>query len=361
MQDETLKTAQVLIVDDQEPHVHHLEGLLRRAGYSNLASTTDRHQVLSLCADVQPDLIILDLAAVESEGLQMLELLKPMIPDDTYTPVVMLTEDLTLLAKQQALAGGAKDFLTKPFDPAELLARIQNLLEGRFLLLELQNQNQFLEKRIRERSGEVEEAHIELLERLALAAEFRDDDTGEHTKRVGQTSALLARAWGLPQDQVMLIRRAAPLHDVGKVGIPDRILLKPGRLTPEEFEVMKTHTTIGAKILSGGRFPLLKMAEEIALTHHEQWDGSGYPRGLKGEAIPLAGRFVAIADAFDALTHARTYRKAWSAEEAVAELKRCAGKQFDPKAVDAFLALHADPLATSVLRLPVGSNRLAGE
>ena len=209
----------------------------------------------------------------------------------------------------------------------------------RHLHLQVQAQNAVLEERVRERTRELEEAHVEMLDRLAVAAEFRDDDTGQHIRRVGQMSAILARDLGLPRDQVELIRRAAPLHDVGKIGIPDRILLKPGKLTPEEFEVIKTHATIGARILSGGRFPLLKLAEEIALTHHERWDGTGYPHGLKGEAIPLSGRIVALADAFDALTAPRSYRKTRSVEEAVVTIQRAAGTQFDPRVVDTFMAL----------------------
>src|SRR4030095_11064592 len=161
---------------------------------------------------------------------------------------------------------------------------------------------------------ELEETQIEILERLALAAEYRDDDTGEHTRRVGQMSAQIAKALQLPEADVELIWRAAPLHDVGKIAIPDAILLKPGKLTPEEFAQMKTHTALGAKMLSRGRFPLLQMAEEIALTHHEHWNGNGY-LGLAGESIPIAGRIVAVADVFDALTHERPYKKAWSYNE----------------------------------------------
>lgn len=178
---------------------------------------------------------------------------------------------------------------------------------------------------------------IELVEHLACVAEHRENDTGQHARRVGFISAALARDLGLSEELVELIRLAAPLHDVGKIRIPEHILLKPGALTAEEFEVMKTHAAIGASILSGGRLPLLRMAEEIALTHHERWDGTGYPRGLRGDAIPLSGRIVALADAFDALISARLYRGGRSIAEAVAEIKRHAGTQFDPRVVEAFL------------------------
>jgi putative two-component system response regulator len=202
-----------------------------------------------------------------------------------------------------------------------------------------------LEAKVRERTRELESAQIEIIERLARAAEFRDDNTGQHTERVGQMAALLAREIGMPDTTVSLIRRAAPLHDVGKIGIPDSILLKLGKLTDEEFALVKTHTTIGARILSGSRFSLLRMAEEIAFSHHERWDGSGY-EGLAGEAIPLAGRIVTIADVFDALTQKRPYKAAWPIGDAIAEIDRQRGRQFDPTLVDAFLrVVNRAPIA----------------
>jgi len=187
----------------------------------------------------------------------------------------------------------------------------------------------------------LERAQLEILEHLTLAAEYRDDHTGRHTRRVGHASALLAEALGLSQGQVELIRLAAPLHDIGKIGIPDPILLKPGKLTVEEYEIIKTHTIIGARILEGSRFPVLHLAEEIALTHHERWDGAGYPQGLAGASIPLCGRVVAVADAFDAMTN-RTYRKPLTEEEAWAVLWSGAGTQWDRAVVEAFASLQAD-------------------
>jgi putative two-component system response regulator len=198
------------------------------------------------------------------------------------------------------------------------------------------------------RTVELEAARIEILERLARAAEFRDDETGLHTQRVGRMSALLAEGLGVAPSEVEVIRRAAPLHDIGKIGIPDAVLLKGGRLSPDEFEVMKTHTLIGADILSGSEIPLLGTGREIALTHHEHWDGSGYPAGLVGEAIPLAGRAVAVADVFDALTHPRPYKPAWSVEEALAEIEREAGRQFDPEIARTFATLHRAGRVTEV-------------
>jgi HD-GYP domain-containing protein (c-di-GMP phosphodiesterase class II) len=189
----------------------------------------------------------------------------------------------------------------------------------------------------------VRDSQLQVIQRLALAAEYRDDDTGQHTRRVGNLSARIGAALGMPAEQLLLLRQAAPLHDVGKIGVPDSILLKPGRLTPDEFEQMKAHATLGGGMLAGGRgLPLLEMAEEIALTHHERWDGSGYPAGLSGRAIPLVGRIVGVADVFDALTHSRPYKEAWSVAAAVTEIRDQAGRLFDPEVVDAFMRVLPD-------------------
>ena len=336
---QTIQTANVLLVDDQESNIQLLTSILNAAGYTKLVSTTDARQAVPLFGQIRPDLILLDLMMPYVDGFQVMEQIRALTPDRAYLPILVLTADITKEAKHRALTLGAKDFLTKPFDPVEVLLRIRNLLETRFLHLQFQEQNRVLEERVRERTSELEQAQEEILERLALATEYRDDDTGEHTRRVGHLSALLARAFGLPEQQAELLRRAAPLHDVGKIGIPDNTLLKHGPLTQAEFEIMKTHSTIGARILSGGHSPLSRLAEEIALTHHERWDGSGYPQGLKGEDIPLAGRIVALADTFDALTHERPYKTAWPLEQALAEIARQRGRQFDPQLVDVLLRL----------------------
>jgi putative two-component system response regulator len=272
-------------------------------------------------------------------GFEILARLRPEIGETTYLPILVVSADITADAKTRALSQGAKDFLHKPFDLVEVMLRIRNLLETRHLYLELQRQNGVLEARVKERTRELEEAQIEVIDRLARAAEYRDHTTGQHTRRVGELSALLASTLHLPQEEVELIRKAAPLHDVGKISLSDAILLKPGRLSPAEVELNRSHTTMGAELLSGGHFPLLRMAEEIALTHHERWDGKGYPSGLAGEEIPLSGRIVAVADVFDALVHERPYKRAWTPEEAVAEIAAQSGKQFDPKVVSALLSL----------------------
>jgi putative two-component system response regulator len=339
------KIPRILIVDDEEANVRLLERILQRATRAELQSTTDSRTVTELYTEFKPDLILLDLRMPHIDGFGVLDALRPLIPPDSYLPILVLTADITPESKQRALSSGAKDFLTKPFDPTEILLRITNLLDARSLHVEL-------EERVRERTRELEGAHLETVERLALAVEYREDGTGGHTRRVGQASALLARALGLPRTDVMLIRQAAPLHDVGKIAIPDRILLKPGRLTAEEWAVMKTHTTIGAKIVAGARYSLLLTAEAIALSHHEQWDGLGYPRGLSGEAITLPARIVAVADAFDAMTHRRPYREAYPEDYAVAELQRCAGTHFDPQCVERFVRLISDPESRTLLGMP---------
>ena len=205
---------------------------------------------------------------------------------------------------------------------------------------QLANNAQWLETKVAERTRELEDARTETLQRLAIAAEYHDDETFQHTKRVGVTAAEIGARLGLGKDQVGFLRLAAPLHDVGKIAIPDAILLKTERLTVQEREVMQTHAALGVRVLSGSTSPVLQMAAVIAATHHERWDGTGYPAGLAGEDIPLVGRVVAVADVFDALTHERPYKSAWTVEQAVAEIRRAAGSQFDPRVVDAFLTMR---------------------
>lgn len=340
----------ILVVDDEEANVLLLKRTLERAGYVDVAVTTDSRQVAELVIEFQPDLILLDLLMPHLDGFAVLEQLRSMIPEGTFLPVIVLTADITREVRQRALGSGAEDFLTKPFDVVEVTLRIRNLLQARRLHLQLQGQNELLEERVRVRTEDLEEAHIETLDRLAMAAEYRDDDTGQHIRRVGRASALVARELGLAETEVVLIERAAGLHDLGKIGVPDSILLAPRKLTSEEFDVVKTHTVIGANILSGSRSPLLKMAEQIAWAHHERWDGSGYA-GLVEEDIPLVGRITTVADVFDALTHERPYKKAWPVDEALAEIAGQRGRQFDPRVSDAFLRVHEQLEDRSAYRL----------
>jgi putative two-component system response regulator len=332
-------TARILVVDDQDSNVQVLRRILARAGYLNVHSTTDSTAVAALCAAEPPDLLLLDLHMPGRDGFLVLNDLAPHISGGGHLPVIMLTGDTTTEVKRRALSRGAKDFVSKPFDAAEVLLRIRNLLETRLLYQALARQNAELEATVRERTFELEASRLEVLERLATAAEFRDDETGRHTQRVGELAARLARAHGLPPARVHLIRLAAPLHDVGKIAVPDDVLRKPGRLTPDEFAVMQTHTVRGSEMLGGGGSDLVALASRIALSHHERWDGSGYPNGVAGDAIPLEARIVAVADVMDALSHDRPYRAAWPLSEVLAEIRRGRGTHFDPAVVDTFFQL----------------------
>lgn len=323
--------ARILVVDDEESNVHSLTRILRAAGYGNVIGTTDPRTVGDLYRTQDPDVILLDLHMPNFDGLRVLQQLRAIAGPQAYVPVLVLTGDYSPEARRRALSEGAKDFLTKPFEVDEVLLRIRNLLETRYLHREITTQNQLLEQRVQERTVELEGAYLDTLERLASAAEFRDDETGRHTERVGEVAALLGGALDLPEEDLFLIRRAAPLHDVGKIGIPDAILRKPGPLTGEEWEVMKTHASIGARILAGGRSRVVQLAEEIALYHHEQWDGGGYPNGVAGEAIPLSGRLVMVADVYDALTSDRVYREAWPTDMVLSYIHEYAGRRFDPR------------------------------
>ena len=344
MDDSRLSRSRILIIDDQPSNVTLLEGILQEEDFTCYRGITDPRDAMPAFLEFRPDLILLDLQMPFLDGFEIMKQVGASLAPDDLLPILVLTANITPEAKRRALASGALDFLTKPFDAVEALLRIKNLLRTRSLHLQLQGQNQLLDQKVRERTAELEATQLEILERLALAAEYRDDNTGEHTLRVGQTSAQIARALGRAEQEVELIRRAAPLHDVGKIAIPDSILLKEGRLTEEEFALMKTHTEIGARILSGGRFPLLQLAEQIALYHHERWDGSGY-FGLQGESIPIVGRIVTVADVFDALTSERPYKQAWAVGDAIEEIQRQSGKQFDPVIVETFLKVTSQELS----------------
>lgn len=343
MFDETLEKARILLVDDEEANVTLLRRILEPKGFENLAVAGDGSEALRLFEDRRPDLILLDLLMPGMDGFEFLAELQERISGEEYLPVLVLTSDHSHDAKRRALSGGASDFLTKPLSPAEVRLRVSNLLQTRFLQKKLRHQNELLEDqklllehRVRARTRDLEAARLEILNRLARAAEYRDDLTGEHTHRVGRTSAALGRELGVEDDVVEMLRIAAPLHDVGKIGVPDEVLLCPRSLTKDEFDIMKAHTTIGGDLLSGSGFPLLDYAAEIALSHHERWDGEGYPAGLSGRDIALSGRIVSVADTYDALIHARPYKEAWTVERAVQEILDTSGTHFDPEVVDAF-------------------------
>jgi len=329
----------ILIVDD-EPHVVSvLQRLFVQQGYEEPLTVKDPTQVPTVLEEEKVDLILLDLHMPQMDGFELMEQLPRHRAPSEFLPVLVLTGDTAPEVRRRALEAGAHDFLSKPFDVAEAQARVKNLLEARFLNQRVARQRDEMEARVRERTAELADTRSEILHRLARAAEYRDDVTGRHAERVGMLSSLLARELGFGHRDVDIVRRTAPLHDVGKIGVPDAILNKPGALTPSEFELMKTHTIIGEEILGGGRHRILSMAAEIARSHHERWDGGGYPDGLEAEEIPLPARIVAVADTFDTLSHNRPYKEAVSVEDALAEIGRCSGGHFDPRVVTAFQAI----------------------
>jgi len=341
-----LHEAKILIVDDDASNMRLLEDVLRVEGYTHIKTTDDPRGVLAYIIETHPDLIILDLNMPHLSGFQLLDLMKPLVGETDYLPVLVVSAESSFEARRQALTNGASDFLVKPFIAAEVAVRITNMLRLRFINLTLKNQNYSLEEEVLHRTVELEgyqielkEAQLEVIARLARAAEYRDDQTGKHTQRVGLISTLLAQTMGLPNQHVEMLMRSAPLHDVGKIGVPDSVLLKPGFFTETERLIMQRHCVVGAELLTGGQSDIVKMAERIALTHHERWDGAGYPLGLKQVDIPVEARILAVADVFDALTHERPYKPAWTVDKALAELRDYSGRQFDPQVVEAFMTL----------------------
>ncbi len=333
---EEIKQSRILIMDDVEDNISLLKRILGRAGFEHLHSATDPQLIGGLLQETDPDIVLLDMHMPGMDGIEVLQFIREQAGPDDYLPVLMLTADTAPEVKQQGLKAGANDFLTKPYDRTEVILRINNLLRTRHLHKQAKHYSSTLEQKVRERTRELEQAQLEMLELLGRASEYRDDQTGEHTKRVGRLSAAIAEGLGLTPGEIEMIRLAAPLHDIGKIAIPDHILLKPGRFEPEEMERMKQHSALGAGILEGSSFEVLKLAETIARSHHEKWDGTGYPRGLRGKDIPLAARIVALADFYDALTHERPYKRAWTLQETMDEIERQRGKHFDPQVVDAF-------------------------
>jgi putative two-component system response regulator len=331
MSDNRYPDASILVVDDDADVLRTLGRILQRAGYQRVTVSGDAAAVAALARETRPDLLLLDYHLPDLTGATLLEELRAAAGPHDYLPVLIISGDPTAEVRRRALAAGATDFVTKPFEITEVLLRIQNLLETRYLHRAITAQNQELELRVQQRTTDLNNAHLDVIERLALAAEFRDDDTGQHTSRVGEGTAILASAMGLTDEEIFLLRRAAPLHDVGKIGVPDAVLRKPGPLTDAEWTLMREHTVIGARLLSGGRSRVMQLAQQIARSHHEQWDGNGYPDGLAGGHIPLAGRLVMVADVFDALLADRVYRRAWSVDAVLEYIQEHAGQRFDPQ------------------------------
>ncbi|CAN5494623.1 hypothetical protein BH11ARM1_BH11ARM1_17160 [soil metagenome] len=346
----TYPEARILILDEDEVRAQKLGSLLTNSGFKNIAYQTSREQGLDayLCTD--PDLVVFALREEDPDGLEFLGELTNLLSRRVYVPILAVADYYSQKVKEDSLEAGAMDFMTRPFDVTETILRINNLLHTRQLHLNLERDNQNLESRVYERTKELELAYSEVLERLALASEYRDDDTGLHTERVAALSTAIGLKMGLLDTDSELIGKAALLHDVGKIGIPDEILLKPTTLTTEEMFTMQKHVEIGSALLSNSKSKLLRLAEIIARTHHEKWNGNGYI-GLTGEEIPLPGRIVAVADVFDSLVSRRPYREPWLVGDAIAEIRHQSGAHFDPDVVDAFLlvALEGFPEPYSLL------------
>ena len=326
----------LLIVDDNATNLVLFRHLLQKIDGAEVQCFADSVAALDWCAGNEPDLILLDYMMPVMDGLEFIRRLRQM-HDRADVPVVMVTADTESDVRHQALDLGAQDFLTKPVDKAELIARVRNLLALRKSLKQLANRAVWLAEEVKKATAEISAREKEAILRLSRAAEYRDPETGMHLLRMSNYARIIAAQMGLPHTEQELLLDASPMHDIGKVATPDQILLKPGKLTPEEFEIMKQHAAIGYEILRDSVSPLLQCAAALALAHHEKFDGSGYPQGLAGAAIPLHGRIVAVADVFDALTTERPYKKAWPLPEAVDFLKDNSGSHFDPACVDAFL------------------------
>lgn len=339
-----LQQSRIFVVDDEPANLRLMEKMLSKEGYLQTVLIADPREVLPLYRQQAPDLILLDINMPHLDDYEVLELLNG-LNDPTPAPVIMLTAQNGREHLLQALAGGARDFVTKPFDRAELVMRVRNLLEVHQAHRLVHNQKTVLEEMVHHRTQELNQSRLEVVRRLGRAAEYRDNETGLHIIRMSRYAALMAASLGWSDADCELLLHASPMHDIGKIGIPDHILLKPGKFEPDEWEVMKRHAQMGADILSDGDSVLMQLARDIALTHHEKWDGSGYPNGLAGTDIPQAGRIVAVADVFDALTSSRPYKKAWPVEDAVRLLQEQSGRHFDPEIISHFLALLPEIVA----------------
>ncbi len=334
-------SGKILIVDDQHANILLLQQMLSYAGYTSISSTTIPAEVNALHAAEHYDLILLDLQMPGMDGFEVMEKLKDIEPEG-YLPVLVVTAQPN--HKLHALEVGAKDFISKPFELSEVLARVRNFLEVRLLHKKLTEYNGLLEQKVLERTAELRESNLETLFTLTRAVEYKDEDIGTHVQRISECTRVLGQLLDQDDDFNRMIFLASPLHDVGKIGIPDHILLKPGALTPEEWQIMKQHTTVGASILGNRKSPLLIMGAEIALNHHERWDGSGYPNGIENDVIPISARIMNICDIYDALRSIRPYKPALSHLQALDIISNGDGRtqpeQFDPIILDTFKMHH---------------------
>ncbi len=326
----------LIIVDDNQVNLALLRVMCRQLQDVESLEFLNPVEALAWCQANEPDLVVVDFQMPQMDGISFIKALR-LSPGREQTPVLMITANHELPVRYEALQVGANDFLTKPVDRMEFLARSRNMLALRLGQKALQDRAQWLAEEVEKATAVIVERERDTIFRLSRAAEYRDPETGAHVQRMAHYSKLIARQMGEPEAFQDLLLQAAPMHDIGKVGTPDHILLKPGRLTPEEMVIMRQHASIGHEILRDSRSPFLQLAATVALTHHEKFDGSGYPHGLRGADIPLSGRIVAVADVFDALTSARPYKTAWPVEAALDFLRGQRGSHFDPSCVDAFL------------------------
>lgn len=355
-------TYKIMIVDDVPVNIQVVQAYLINGGYEDFVTLTDSTQAIERIGIDDPDILLLDIMMPGVSGLDILQALRA---DERHVrlPVIILTGADSGDLKRKALEIGATDFLSKPFDPDDLIPRVRNLLT-------IKGYQDDLEEKVRERTAELEKSRQDIIDCLARAAEYRDNETGQHVVRVGCYAGIIARELNMDTEFVRLLTQAAKLHDVGKIAIPDAILLKPGKLTPEEFAWMQdhcgygrkiferisndeadrlmSHATLGASIISGCNSPVLDLASTIALTHHERWDGTGYPLGLAGQNIPIEGRITAVADVFDALSSKRPYKPPFPQEKCFAVLEEGRGTHFDPKVLDAFFSARDDIVAIQI-------------
>ncbi|HSL61656.1 MAG TPA: two-component system response regulator [Desulfotignum sp.] len=339
----------ILVVDDEDRNLRLMEAMLLPAGY-HIRTAGDGEQALDVVSKERVDVILLDVMMPKMDGYEVAFRLKS-DPGTKIIPIVMVTALHATEDRIKAIEAGADDFLTKPVDKTEVRARVASLVKVKAYNDYMRDHQRELESAVAERTRDLKEAFdriksvsLEAIYRLTRAAEYKDEDTGSHIQRMSNYAAAIARHMGLGKRVTESILYATPMHDIGKIGIPDRILLKPGKLDPEEWAVMKQHTVMGARILEGSSTGIIRLGEIVALTHHEKWDGSGYPRGLKGRQIPLAGRIVAIVDVFDALTSKRPYKEAFPLDKSYDIIRQGCGMHFDPKVVDVFFSAQTDIL-----------------
>lgn len=326
----------ILVVDDTPENIDVLSGLLRE-NYKVKAALNGERALKIVDKGPKPDMILLDIMMPGMDGYEVCRRLKS-DPATSGIPIIFISAKNAEEDERKGLELGAVDYITKPISPSITMRRVQTHLE-------LYNQNRTLEQKVAERTADLNETRLEVIRRLGRAAEYKDNETGHHVIRMSHYTRLIAEAWvGEENEWTDLLFQAAPMHDIGKIGIPDNVLLKPGKLDADEWEIMKKHAEFGADILGEQTTDLMKMAKEIALTHHEKWDGSGYPHGMSKEEIPLESRIVAIADVFDALTSERPYKKAWALEDAVKLIDESAGSHFDPKLIPFFHEVLPDIL-----------------